>query len=143
MTSIVKQHDKRIGVTYAYESTSYWDKEKGQSRSKRKLIGIIDQETGEIKPTTKKKRSSKNLETPAVESSWLYAKRSFYGATYLFDCIGKVTGVADDLKTCFPDTYEQILSIAYYLILEDKNPMSRFPKWSVLHMHPCGWPISS
>ena len=65
MSSIVHQHDKRIGVTYAYESTSYWDKEKKQSRAKRKLIGIVDPETGEIKPTSKKKRgSAKPAEMP-------------------------------------------------------------------------------
>jgi transposase len=78
-----------------------------------------------------------------TEIPWLYAKRTFYGATYLLDSIGKTTGVADDLKTCFPDTYKQILSIAYYLILEDKNPLCRFPKWSSLHIHPCGHSISS
>ena len=143
MGAIIKQYDKRIGVTYAYESTSYWDKEKKQSRSKRKLIGIIDPETGEIKPTTKKKRISANPSDPTAETPWLYAKRTFYGATYLLDNIGKSTGVRDDLKTCFPETYKQILSIAYYLALEDKNPLSRFPKWSLLHEHPYGQPISS
>jgi transposase len=152
MSAIIRQHDKRIGVTYAYESTSYWDKEKKQSRSRRKLIGIIDPETDEIKPTTKKKRNTAiPAETPSLkesmmpleESPWLYAKRTFYGATYLLDKIGESTGVADDLKVCFPDTYKQILSIAYYLILEDKNPLSRFPKWGYLHTHPYEQIISS
>jgi hypothetical protein len=26
--AIVRQHDKRSGITYAYESISHWDKEK-------------------------------------------------------------------------------------------------------------------
>ena len=51
--SIVKHKDKRSGVTYVYESESYWDKEKKQPRSKRTLIGKIDEETGEIIPTGK------------------------------------------------------------------------------------------
>ena len=63
-------------------------------------------------------------------------KRSFYGATYLFDAIGKKLGITKDLKHCFPDSYKQILSIAYYLILEDRNPLSRFPKWASTHTHP-------
>ena len=137
--AIVKQHDKRIGVTYAYESTSYWDSEKKQSRSKRRLIGIVDPITGEITPTTKKKRN----ELSDVDISWLTASRTFFGATYLFDHIVDVTGLASDLKTCFPDIHKQILSIAYYLILEDKNPLCRFPKWSKLHTHPHGSTISS
>ncbi len=49
--AIIYNHDKRSGITYAYESVSYWDKEKKMSRSKRKLIGRVDSETGEIKPT--------------------------------------------------------------------------------------------
>ena len=38
------------GITYVYESTSYWDSEKKQPRSKRKLIGHIDPDTGELVP---------------------------------------------------------------------------------------------
>ena len=33
MASIVFQKDKRSGITYAYESVSYWDKGKKQSRA--------------------------------------------------------------------------------------------------------------
>ena len=39
-----------------YESESYWDKEKKQPRSRRKLIGKLDEETGEIIPTGKSGR---------------------------------------------------------------------------------------
>ena len=49
--SIVYQTDKRSGITYAYESKSYWDKETKMPRCKRTLIGRVDPETGEIKPT--------------------------------------------------------------------------------------------
>jgi hypothetical protein len=54
--SIVKHTDKRSGVTYVYESQSYWDKEKKQPRSKRILVGKIDETTGEIIPTGKSGR---------------------------------------------------------------------------------------
>lgn len=49
--AIIKQLDKRSGITYVYESTSYWDKEKQQPRAKRKLIGRLNPENGEIVPT--------------------------------------------------------------------------------------------
>lgn len=49
--SLVKLKNKKTGTTYVYESESYWDKEKKQPRNKRKLIGKIDEETGEIIPT--------------------------------------------------------------------------------------------
>lgn len=47
-----------------------------------------------------------------------------------------MTGVFADLKACFPRSYKQILLIAYYLILENQNPLFRFKKWSLLHKHP-------
>ena len=53
--AIIKQTNKKTGVTYVYDSHSYWDKEKKQHRSDRKLIGKIDPETDEIVPTRKKK----------------------------------------------------------------------------------------
>jgi hypothetical protein len=49
--SVVYQKDKRSGITYAYESQAYWDKEKKVSRSKRTLIGRLDKESGEIVAT--------------------------------------------------------------------------------------------
>ena len=51
MSCIVYQTDKKTGAKYAYESFSFWDKEKKQSRSKRTLIGRVDPETGKIIPT--------------------------------------------------------------------------------------------
>ena len=143
MAAIVYQTDKRSGITYAYESVSYWDKEKQQSRSKRTLIGRVDSKTGEIVPTDGRCRKKKNTPVkrgplPATETS-----RCFYGATYLLDSIGAKLGITDDLKQCFPGTYKQILSIAYYLVLEDKNPLYRFEKWGSLHKHPYGKNITS
>lgn len=48
MSCIVYQTNKKTGITYAYESISYWDKEKKQPRSKRKYLGRVDPETKEI-----------------------------------------------------------------------------------------------
>ena len=59
MASIIKKLDKQTGVTYVYESESYWDKEKKQPRSKRKLIVKIDPQTGEIVPTGGRKGRKK------------------------------------------------------------------------------------
>ncbi len=68
MASIIKQLNKKTGVIYVYESESYWDKEKKQPRSRRKLIGRIDEETGEIVPTGGKGRSKKRKLTDIPET---------------------------------------------------------------------------
>ena len=64
--SIVNHKDKRTGVTYVYESESYWDKEKKQPRSKRTLIGKLDEVTREIIPTGTSGRR-KTVSKEAVE----------------------------------------------------------------------------
>ena len=49
--AIVRQHHKDTGVTYVLKSESYWDPETKKSRSRRKIIGKIDPETGKVIPT--------------------------------------------------------------------------------------------
>ena len=60
--AIIKQYHKDTDTTYVYESISYWDEEKKQSRSKRRVIGKLDPVTGEIVPTGKRGRRSRNPE---------------------------------------------------------------------------------
>jgi hypothetical protein len=62
--AIIYQHDKRSNITYAYESHSYWDKEKKTSRAKRTLIGRVDANTGEIIPTDGRCRKDKVIKEP-------------------------------------------------------------------------------
>ena len=66
--SIIKQFDKRSGITYVYDSKSFYDKEKKCSRAKRTLIGKIDPHTGEIIPTDGRNKGAKSKpETPSPE----------------------------------------------------------------------------
>lgn len=139
--AIINQLDKRSGLTYVYESTSYWDKEKQQPRAKRKLIGKRDPGSGEIISTDgrgKRRNESYDEIQPAKPGPVPIdtTNRRFYGATYLLDEIGNTLGLTEDLKQCFPTSYKQIQSIAYYLILECDSPLFRFEKWSALHKHP-------
>lgn len=136
--AIVYQKDKRSGITYAYESISHWEKEKKQSRAKRTLIGRLDTATGEIIATDGRGWKHDVSAIPAKQGPVpaTFTSRRFFGATYLFDQIGEKIGITADLKQCFPKDYKKILSIAYFLILEDANPLCRFSKWSQLHRHP-------
>ncbi len=89
--AIVKQYDKRSGITYAYEAAYHWDKDKKQSRCTRKLIGRVDDKTGNILPTdgrcrkdktAKTKKTSKRGPVPATSTRHMY-----YGATLLWSSI--------------------------------------------------------
>jgi hypothetical protein len=72
--AIIKQHDKRSGITYAYESHSYWDPEKKMTRAKRKLIGRVNPETGEIIPTDGRNKKPKVSDADNTDYKKLYEK---------------------------------------------------------------------
>ena len=87
--SVVRQTDKRSGITYAYETKYYWDKEKQQSRSKRVCIGKIDPITNEIVPTRgrAKKGESKRQKPKSTPAGvpFTETRHLYYGATYLLE----------------------------------------------------------
>ena len=137
--------NKSTGTTYVYESENYWDREKKQSRSRRVCVGKLD-DAGNFVPSARFSKpvpesvavTPKRGPVPAV-----HTRRLYYGATYLLDQIGLKLGIIADLKECFPGSYRQMLSIAYYLILEDNASMMRFEKWGETHRHPFGENIPS
>ena len=143
--SRVHVKNKKNGVTYVYESTSYWDKEKKQPRNTRICIGKLDPETSEI-IYNKRYRERQELEAAKKQAGRPITtehQRLFYGATYLFDRIVEKTGVKADLQKHFGSLSDSILSLAYYLVLEDKVPLSRFSRWARTHVHPLGKDIPS
>ena len=78
--SISKSYNKQNGVTYVYEVIeNYWDKEKKQSRSKRKLIGKIDPVTGEMVPTSPRGRPKKSEDTEDYKSLYEKAQKELAG----------------------------------------------------------------
>lgn len=132
------------GVEYVYIDKAVWNTEKKYGTHKRDYIGkMVD---GEFVPNKKYQLQIQLEQTQRQKPGPVpvtASNRSFYGATYLFDAIGEKLGISADLKKCFPSTYKQLLSIAYYLILEDRNPLSRFPRWAANHSHPFGQNIPS
>jgi transposase len=140
-----RRSQKIRGVDYVYEDLPYWDKEVKQTRHKREYIGKLGP-NGEFIPNKKylaRQQQEQTAEKGAAATTVVPVNRLYYGATYLLDSIGCITGVESDLKICFPDSYKQILSLAYYLVLESDSPMYRFPRWSHDHRHPYGDVIKS
>jgi transposase len=133
------------GREYVYEYRSIWNKEKQRSEQKREYLGrIIDGQFVPNKTYLLREELAKKTDTidersvPAVAS-----KRLFAGATYLFDKISEITGIADDIKASFPGIHKELQSLSYYLALEPYSPMYRFSRWAQTHDHPCGRNIPS
>lgn len=133
------------GREYVYDYVSVWNKEKQRSEQKREYIGrMIDDEFVPNKKyclqqeLLREKDAGKRSSEPAREYERLFA-----GATHLLDMIGERTGVAADIKACFPEIYKEILSLVYYLTLEPEAPLYRFRRWGATHEHPYGKDIPS
>lgn len=60
MSSIVHITNKSTGITYAYESFSYWDKEAKAPRTRRVYLGRVD-ENGNIIPKKNKHSNSQEV----------------------------------------------------------------------------------
>ena len=69
MSFYVRSYNKKTGVTYVYESSSYWDKEAKMPRAHRRLIGKINPQTGEIVPTGKRGPKPKKQVVPDIEAA--------------------------------------------------------------------------
>lgn len=132
------------GTEYVFEDHPYWDAKKKRGAHKRVYIG--KNINGDFVPNKKyalqqelaeTKRQMKRGPKTSPESI-----RKFYGAVYLLEQIGEMTGVTEDLKRCFPENYKLILSLAYYLVLES-TPLYRFNKWHHTHKHPYNQNIAS
>ena len=52
MSTIVQHYDKKTGKIRVYESTPHYDPVTKQSRPKRKYLGTLDPETGELIPSS-------------------------------------------------------------------------------------------
>ena len=123
----VNHINKKTGVTYVYESASYWDKEKKQARNKQVCIGKIDPVNGEFIPS--KRLSS---EQAAVKNTTVTASAQIIGPSMILDKITTQLSLDKILKSCFPETYQQILMMAYYLVI-DGRALSHCATWCRSH----------
>ena len=115
MACIIHATDKRSGLTYAYRSESYWDKEKKAPRCRRTLLGRVDTVTGEIVPTDGRRRKKMSAEAkrpepppkpdPVSEESKKLASERKICMTDLKNRFSQIKQTGDDLKRLI-DQYE-------------------------------------
>ena len=131
---------------YAYIDKPFWNAEKKQADHKRVYIGKFDGKTFTPNKNFQHLKDEYQQGLTASKTGPVptdICLRQFYGATYLLDAICDKTGIAADLGKCFGSLAPQILSIAYYLIIEEGQPLYRFHKWGLTHRHPYGKDIPS
>lgn len=73
----IRQYNKAADTVYVYDVTYYYDPSKKRTCSRKKLIGKVDKQTGEVVPTGNRGRPRKEIkcdkkqERPAVEEKSL------------------------------------------------------------------------
>lgn len=65
-------YNRAVDVTYVYEVTTYLDTETNEKTKKRKVIGKLDPETGEMVPTRKKGASKSEVSDGGAEYRQMY-----------------------------------------------------------------------
>jgi transposase len=106
------------GRIYLYKVESYWDKEKKQSRQRRVYIGP--------------KRNENKAKIKEIRSS-LISKG--FGNIFLVKFISDKLGLTEILKSLFPESYQEILALAFYEIIES-SALYLFPYWLDEHNLP-------
>lgn len=123
----VNHINKKTGVTYIYESVSFWDKERKQSRNKQICVGKFDRVTGDFVPSKRLSREQAAVRDPAVT-----ATTQVVGPPLVLEEFAKRTGLSRLLKTCFPQTYRELTVMAHYLALQG-GPLSHCDVWARSH----------
>ena len=123
----VNHVNKKTGVTYVYESVSFWNKELKQSRNKQVCIGKIDPATGKFVPAKRLDPQQGAARDPAVTAS-----AQVVGPLVILAEFSKRLGLEKLLKACFPDTHKQILTMAFYLACQG-GALSHCESWAKSH----------
>ena len=140
----VEHRNKKTGVIYVYESISVWDKEKQQSRNKQVCIGKRDPISGEIIPSKRlqpKKEKAAATPTDGADKPSV-AIAAVVGPSIILDEMTDRLGLLPVLKSAFPDTHADILSLAYYLAAHG-GPLCQSWSWLRTHQHPASGKLTS
>jgi len=126
----VQHYNKKNGVTYVYEAVSVWDKEKKVSTNKQVCIGKLDPVTGELIPSKRLHSLPPTFHNNKVTATCLVA-----GPSLLLNAITEELEIESLLKKCFPDHYQQVLSVVYFLV-QKGGALSHCENWCKSHLHP-------
>lgn len=138
MERLVYHRKKETGYTYVYEVVEeHWDKEKKQMRSKQRCIGKLDPVSGELIPS---KRLGK--QRVAALNDAVTANTTVSGQKLLLEKIDQEIGLSKILRKASPETWKQILSLAWYMVCTGKA-LSYAENWCQNHETPFSGDLSS
>jgi hypothetical protein len=138
----VNHVNKKTGAVYVYSVESYWDKEKKESRNRQVCLGRLNEQTGEIIPSGRKKRVARPAAATTGTDSGVTASAKVFGPYMLINSVASDVGLKETVRKCFGDSANDVLSLAYF-IAQKGLPLSRIEGHSESNEHPLGGYISS
>jgi len=133
----VNHVNKKTGITYVYEAVSYWDKEKKRPSNKQICVGKLDKDTGAFIPSKRMDDTQAAARDPEVT-----AGIQIIGPSLILNKITIELGIDKILKKCTPDTYLQVLTMAYFLVAKG-DALSHCESWCKGHSNPLDGILSS
>jgi transposase len=134
--------NKKTGAKYAYSVESYWDKEKKSSRNRQICLGRINEVTGEIISSGRKKRSVKKVVAATKSDPDVTVTAKVFGPYALIAKAAADTGLPDVAAKCFHTNTNDVMSLAYFIVHKGL-PLSRVEGWSESNEHPARTYIAS
>ena len=104
---------------------------KKQGRNKQVCIGKIDPASGEIIPSKRLASHGASQQVRVLDSTTT-ASAQIVGPSLVLDALNESLGLEKILKSCFPQTYQQIMGMAYYLVVEG-GALSYCSTWCQSH----------
>jgi hypothetical protein len=133
----LKYYNKKTGAKYAYSVESYWDKEKKSSGNRQVCLWRINEVTGEIIPSERKKRSLKRAVAAAEGDPGVTVSAKVSGTYALIDKAASDTGIPDVAAKCFHADTDDVMSLTYFPVNKGL-PLSRAESRSESNEHPGG-----
>lgn len=131
--------------TYLYESESYRNSN-GEPRNRRKCIGKIDPDTG--KPTYNAEYLERVWGTekqPDIDNEKIFSandikesKNNELGVSCLLESISRQIGLSDAVERAFPNTWERILTLAFFMVATGEPAMYCEDWLAKTEAMPCG-----
>lgn len=131
MASRAYHHNRKTGATYVYSVQSYWDKEKKAPRNRQVCLGRLDEATGEVIPSRRKRKIAER----AAAAPGVTANARVAGPCLLLDRLAEETGLAGLVRRCFPEIHAEMMSLVHFIV-QKGLPLSRSEPWSAGHLHP-------
>ena len=125
---------KANGSIYVYERTTWYDRDIKKTRSKRKLLGIKDPETGLIRDTRpRKKRTETEAKPEANAGEALTVSKKENAMVSILSYLSDVSGVTKEVTAATRGDRgmrEKILTLAWYAFATEGRSWTRAENWT-------------